>query len=85
MKTREAIHCLFLVKKEFYLKITLQKIIQFSTMEKNDYSKQIINEVLNEILELDNKKMREMMNGEHQKKYIKKGRTYQKEKTIQTT
>ena len=31
----------------------------------NENSKQIINEVLNEILELDNKKMREMMNGEH--------------------
>lgn len=57
----------------------------FNYGEKNDYSKQIINEVLNEILELDNKKMREMMNGEHQKKYIKKGRTSQKERTIQTT
>ena len=44
----------------------------FNCGEHNEYSKQIINEVLNEILEIDNKKMIEMMNGEHQKKIYKK-------------
>ena len=52
----------------------------FNYGEKNDYSKQIINEVLNEILELDNKKMREMMNGEHQKKVYKKRKNIPKRK-----
>ncbi len=52
----------------------------FNYWEKNDYSKQIINEVLNEILELDNKKMREMMNGEHQKKVYKKRKNIPKRK-----
>jgi len=46
----------------------------------NESSKQIINEVLNEILELDNKKMREMMNGEHQKKVYKKRKNFLKRK-----
>ena len=46
----------------------------------NENSKQIINEVLNEILELDNKKMREMMNGEHQKKVYKKRKNFLKRK-----
>ena len=52
----------------------------FNYGEYNEYSKQIINEVLNEILEIDNKKMREMMNGEHQKKIYKKRKNVPKRK-----
>ena len=52
----------------------------FNCGEHNEYSKQIINEVLNEILEIDNKKMIEMMNGEHQKKIYKKRKNLPKRK-----
>ena len=46
----------------------------------NQYSKQIIDEVLNEILKIDNKKMKEMMSGEHQKKIYKKRKNFPKRK-----
>ena len=52
----------------------------FNYGEYNEFSKQIINEVLNEILEIDNKKMKEMMNGEHQKKVYKKRKNLPKRK-----
>ena len=52
----------------------------FNYGEYNEFSKQIINEVLNEILEIDNKKMKEMMNGEQQKKVYKKRKNLPKRK-----
>ena len=71
----------FLGKKRFlYEDYSPKDYSIFNFGEHYEYSKQIINEVLNEILEIDNKKMIEMMNCEHQKKIYKKRKNLPKRK-----
>ena len=67
-------------KRVLYEEYSPKDFSIFSYVEGSEYPKQIIKEVLDEILEIDNKKMKEMMNGEHQKKVYKKRKNFPKRK-----
>ena len=67
-------------KRVLFEEFTLEDYSIFTYGEYNEYSKQIINEVIKEIIIIDKKKMKEIMNGEYQKKIYKKKKNFPKRK-----
>ena len=65
-------------KRVLFEEFTLEDYSIFTYGEYNEYSKQIINEVIKEIIIIDKKKMKEIMNGEYQKKIYKKKKNFPK-------